>query len=94
MRNVIKNFCEDEQTSNGLFLIDMPTGAGKSVCFQVPALIFDGVTLVVSPLVSLMKDQVNALTQCGIKAAYINATLTEKQYETAIKMIYEELLLN
>ena len=63
----------------------MPTGAGKSVCFQVPALLFEGVTLVVSPLVSLMKDQVNALTQCGIKAAYINATLTEKQHEAVMK---------
>lgn len=63
----------------------MPTGAGKSVCFQVPALLFEGVTLVVSPLVSLMKDQVNALTQCGIKSAYINATLTEKQHEAVMK---------
>ena len=57
----------------------MPTGAGKSVCFQVPALIFEGITLVISPLVSLMKDQVNALVQCGIKAAFINASLSEKQ---------------
>ena len=82
----------------------MPTGAGKSVCFQVPALIFEGVTLVVSPLVSLMKDQVSALVQCGIKAAYINATLTEKQLETVMnraennqyKIIYiaPERLLN
>ena len=67
----------------------MPTGAGKSVCFQVPALLFEGVTLVVSPLVSLMKDQVNALTQCGIKAAYINATLTEKQHEAVMKKAEE-----
>lgn len=82
----------------------MPTGAGKSVCFQVPALIFEGVTLVVSPLVSLMKDQVSALVQCGIKAAYINASLTEKQLETVMnraennqyKIIYvaPERLLN
>lgn len=82
----------------------MPTGAGKSVCFQVPALIFEGVTLVVSPLVSLMKDQVNALVQCGIKAAYINASLTEKQLEIVMnraannqyKIIYvaPERLLN
>ena len=63
----------------------MPTGAGKSVCFQVPALIFPGVTIVVSPLVSLMKDQVNSLLQCGIKAAFINATLTEKQYELVME---------
>ncbi|MBR2078732.1 MAG: DNA helicase RecQ [Clostridia bacterium] len=63
----------------------MPTGAGKSVCFQVPALIFPGVTIVVSPLVSLMKDQVNSLLQCGIKAAFINATLTEKQHELVME---------
>ncbi len=57
----------------------MPTGAGKSICFQVPALMLEGITLVVSPLISLMKDQVNALTQCGIRSAYINASLSEKQ---------------
>lgn len=62
----------------------MPTGAGKSVCFQIPALIFEGVTLVVSPLISLMKDQVNALVQCGVRAAYINATLTEKQLDAVM----------
>lgn len=60
----------------------MPTGAGKSICFQVPALMLEGITLVVSPLISLMKDQVNALTQCGIKSAYINASLSEKQLNT------------
>ncbi|MCM1364076.1 MAG: DNA helicase RecQ [Faecalibacterium sp.] len=62
----------------------MPTGAGKSLCFQVPALVFDGVTIVVSPLISLMKDQVNALIQNGVKAAYINGSLNERQIELAI----------
>ncbi len=57
----------------------MPTGAGKSCCFQIPALMFDGVTLVISPLISLMKDQVSSLQQNDIPAAYINASLTEKQ---------------
>jgi ATP-dependent DNA helicase RecQ len=58
----------------------MPTGAGKSICYQVPALMLPGVTLVVSPLISLMKDQVNALTQAGVKAAFINSSLTATQY--------------
>ena len=57
----------------------MPTGAGKSICFQLPALLMDGVTLVVSPLISLMKDQVQALIQNGVRAAYINASLSDRQ---------------
>lgn len=62
----------------------MPTGAGKSMCYQIPALMFDGITVVVSPLISLMKDQVNSLIQSGIRAAYLNSSLTSAQYETAV----------
>lgn len=62
----------------------MPTGAGKSLCFQVPALMQDGVTIVVSPLISLMKDQVGALIQNGVRAAYINSSLTPAQIERAL----------
>lgn len=53
----------------------LPTGAGKSLCFQLPALVRDGLTLVISPLIALMKDQVDALTQSGIAATFVNSTL-------------------
>ena len=62
----------------------MPTGAGKSICYQLPSLLLGGVTVVVSPLISLMKDQVNALLQAGIPAAYINSSLTPPQMDMAI----------
>ncbi|MPW27239.1 DNA helicase RecQ [Alkalibaculum sp. M08DMB] len=63
----------------------MPTGAGKSICFQIPAMMMNGITLVISPLISLMKDQVNSLIQAGIPAAFLNSSLSLNQYRLALK---------
>lgn len=63
----------------------MPTGGGKSLCYELPALIMDGITLVISPLISLMKDQVDDLNSMGIKASYINSTLSPKETEDILR---------
>src|SRR5690554_7996346 len=63
----------------------MPTGAGKSICYQLPALLFSGVTLVISPLIALMKDQVDALGEFGVPATYINSSLKASEIKMRLQ---------
>ena len=70
----------------------MPTGAGKSICYQIPALMLDGLAIVVSPLIALMKDQVDALRTNGIHAAYINSTQTWQEQEEILRDAREVMI--
>lgn len=76
----------DQILSGRDVLAVMPTGAGKSICYQLPALLLPGTAIVVSPLISLMMDQVKALNEAGVHAAYINSSLSERQTVRALEL--------
>src|SRR3982751_1093847 len=73
-------------------LVLMPTGGGKSLCYQIPALMLDGLTVVISPLISLMKDQVDALKAVGVEANFLNSTQTSREQVEVFRSIREEKL--
>ena len=79
---IIENILNRQDT-----LIIMPTGGGKSLCYQLPALLFGGLTVVVSPLISLMQDQVTQLQHLGVSAVFLNSTLTHDEYLSTIRQI-------
>ena len=81
-KEIIQNILDGRDT-----LAVMPTGGGKSLCYQIPALIFDGITVVVSPLISLMQDQVGALLENGVSAAFLNSTLNLDEYKKTVRDI-------
>ncbi|MGL4731587.1 MAG: DNA helicase RecQ [Clostridium sp.] len=83
--SVIQSILDKKDT-----LAIMPTGGGKSICYQIPAILFDGITIVISPLISLMKDQVDNIKSTGINAAYINSSLSSSEYAN----IKDQLLNN
>ncbi len=83
-REVIENVLNGHDA-----LVLMPTGGGKSLCYQIPGLVRSGMAIVVSPLIALMQDQVSALQQLGLKAAYLNSTLSREEHNKVMRAIYD-----
>src|SRR4030065_1693783 len=81
-QKIIENVLKKRET-----LVIMPTGGGKSLCYQIPALIFKGLMVVVSPLISLMKDQVEQLHELGVPAVYLNSSLSKEKYQENINLL-------
>ena len=84
--DIIQNILNKQNT-----LGILPTGGGKSLCFQIPALLLPGTTIVISPLISLMKDQVDSLSAADIPATFINSSLTQKELQEEMQHIKAEL---
>lgn len=83
-REVIETVLEGRDS-----LVLMPTGGGKSLCYQIPGLVREGMAIVVSPLIALMQDQVSALQQLGLRAAFLNSTLSREEYNGVMRAIYD-----
>jgi len=81
-REIIGNVLKKRDT-----LVIMPTGGGKSLCYQIPALIFKGLTVVVSPLISLMKDQVEQLAELDVPAIFLNSSLSNEEYNRNVERL-------
>lgn len=90
-RPLQENIINDVLSNKDVFVL-MPTGGGKSLCYQIPSLIQSGTTIVVSPLISLMKDQVDTLVQNGIRAAYLNSSLTVQEQSIVLKKLHNQQL--